>query len=161
MDCTDCTDGFSNPSPRENLRHQAQHRRAVIGLEMFSEFSRPAMMEKLYYQQLPLIFRSRPVHRIEGPRVPAFRQRKNFDHLFAKWVDCKEKGSEHMAECRQACYPCLVAGRKCERRRRHKLFLQAYCCKACKRNGLTFRQCAVPEKKVKGSWAMVLMFNAC
>ena len=47
------------------------------------------------------------------------------------------------------CYPCLVAGRHCIGRRKHKTKALFACCRACKRHKLSFRQCAVPRAEIQ------------
>eukprot|EP00435_Cladocopium_sp_Y103_P006365 s1090_g2.t1 len=132
------------------------HRRKVLSLDVFSGFHNPLQAEKDWYTKVPKTFRQRPVLRngrlkiLSGSKEP--REAKIYHAVWTPYgqTSCLKAWEGCLG---QACYPCLVADRPCDKRRRHRTYRWACCCSACRRYCLGHQQCAVPIPKASAESA--------
>ena len=129
-----------------------QHRREIYALDIWSGFANSCTSERKWYETEPRYLRSRPVlDQNHGWKMVPDHEATAVPQV--EWMPWLFKAGSPFRNWRfmthAKCYPCLVAGRHCIGRRKHKTKALFACCRACKRHKLSFRQCAVPEQRSK------------
>eukprot|EP00438_Fugacium_kawagutii_P031212 Skav220807 [mRNA] locus=scaffold150:442801:445165:+ [translate_table: standard] len=122
------------------------HRRSITTLDAFSAYHKPEQAEENWYKvprhlRVPVGLNSRGEIKVGSCQV-------SLEDLTQALYSTPWQENGEWEDCLGACYPCLVAGRHCKSRARHKDQLWSRCCTACRTYGLGFGHCAVPAPPV-------------